>query len=381
MTDLTPRDDVKKAVSEILKRVDILVKQGELDQAMRELDRAKEIDPRNVYALAFEERIAGLREQVRQNKEAAEAKRIADLLAQKKAEEARRKTDEEQKKKDEEARTIILNRLKAEAEARATKEREQLEQRRKVIQAAAANVKSPVEAVATYKQVLHDVWSDGAATEEEQATLLELRETFSIPMSDHAKLEKEAKYECYLDAFRKAYAGDTVTPKAAKTLKELRLAFNISEEEHLQIEAQLLTRLQKEKKKASILVIDDDEKLLEILASTLDDSGYEVKALATSDEAYAILKHWSPDLILCDINLETSTMGGFTFYEKVQELEHLQDIPFIFLTGLTDEVLVRTGKELGVDDYLTKPISDQNLLATIRGKLKRFKKLKKGKKK
>jgi PleD family two-component response regulator len=68
-------------------------------------------------------------------------------------------------------------------------------------------------------------------------------------------------------------------------------------------------------------------------------------------------------------------MGGFTFYEKVREIDRLHDIPFIFLSGLTDEVLIRTGKELGVDDYLTKPFSDETLLATIKGKLKRFRQL------
>jgi DNA-binding response OmpR family regulator len=82
-----------------------------------------------------------------------------------------------------------------------------------------------------------------------------------------------------------------------------------------------------------------------------------------------------PDMIISDINLETSTMGGFTFYEKIRELEYLHNVPFIFLSGLTDEVLIRTGKELGVDDYLTKPFSDETLLATIKGKLKRFRKL------
>jgi PleD family two-component response regulator len=70
-------------------------------------------------------------------------------------------------------------------------------------------------------------------------------------------------------------------------------------------------------------------------------------------------------------------MGGFAFYEKVQELKNLQCIPFIFLSGLTDEALVRAGKELGVDDYLMKPISEQTLISTINGKLKRFKQLQK----
>jgi DNA-binding response OmpR family regulator len=107
----------------------------------------------------------------------------------------------------------------------------------------------------------------------------------------------------------------------------------------------------------------------------LEDSGFEVTSLSTSDEAYALLRKFIPDLILCDINLETSTMGGFTFYEKVQELKNVQNIPFVFLTGLTDEALVRTGKELGVDDYLMKPISEQTLVSTLRGKLKRFRQL------
>ena len=69
-------------------------------------------------------------------------------------------------------------------------------------------------------------------------------------------------------------------------------------------------------------------------------------------------------------------MGGFTFYEKIQELKNIQGIPFIFLTGLTDESLLRTGKELGADDYLLKPISEQVLVSALRGKLKRFKQLK-----
>ena len=126
-----------------------------------------------------------------------------------------------------------------------------------------------------------------------------------------------------------------------------------------------------------MLVIDDDMRLLELLATSLEDNGFDVTALSTSDEAYTLLRKFIPDLILCDINLETSTMDGFTFYEKVQELKNIQSVPFVFLTGLTDETLVRTGKELGVDDYLMKPISEQTLVSALRGKLKRFKQIKK----
>ena len=61
MHELTPRDDNKKIVSEVLKHVDQLIRKGDLDCAQREIIKAKELDPRNVYALALEERISTLK--------------------------------------------------------------------------------------------------------------------------------------------------------------------------------------------------------------------------------------------------------------------------------------------------------------------------------
>ncbi len=57
----TPRDDAKKVVSEVLKRVDQLIRSGNLDHAQLEVKKAKAVDPRNVYALALEERISTLK--------------------------------------------------------------------------------------------------------------------------------------------------------------------------------------------------------------------------------------------------------------------------------------------------------------------------------
>lgn len=232
-----------------------------------------------------------------------------------------------------------------------------------------------LETLERYKLVLSSVWADGAATQEEIATLEQLRQLLSVSHEEHDRIEKEVQLDTYVEAFKRAWNSGKISPKDVSILAELRERFKISMEKHLAIESRILWEIQPEKTRPTILVVDDDEHLLEVVAKTLNDAGYFTAPFSTSDEAYAYLLESSPDLILCDVNLRTSTMGGFAFYEKVRELQQTREIPFIFLSGLTDETLVRTGKELGVDDYLSKPVSEEILLATIRGKLRRYQEL------
>jgi PleD family two-component response regulator len=273
MPELTPRDDDRKRVSEILKRVDQLIKAQQYEQAQRETERAKEIDPRNVYIDAYQERILALIEQAKRDREAEEARRRAEEEARKRAEEERKKR-EEQRRKEEYERKLRLE-----------------EERRR---------------------------------QEEEL---------------HRKNEEEERRRKEVERQREVVADRPTQPS---------------------------------KQPAKVFLIDDDEKLLAVVKQTIADAGFDVSAFTTSDEAYKVLKTETPDLILSDINLETSTMGGFSFYERIQELDHLQDVPFVFISGLSDEVLVRMGKEMGIDDYITKPFSDQHLIAVIRGKIKRY---------
>ncbi len=57
-------------------------------------------------------------------------------------------------------------------------------------------------------------------------------------------------------------------------------------------------------------------------------------------------------------------------HEKIRELDSLHEVPCIFLGGLSDDVLIRTGTEMGLEGYVTKPVSDQSLIATIKDKIK-----------
>ncbi len=394
--ELTPRDDLRKQVSEILKRVDQLIRKGELPQAQLEVARAKELDPRNVYALAFEERIGNLLTQEHESQLAAKAKRAAEADAVRRFEEERAKAEEQRlrvsfptapsapqasapgRDKD------IITRIAGTDSSRrpATVPTPPPAPKQTAQSTPPVPVRPPEQSPAAhgedlrmYREYLESIWKTGAATPEELNQGESLRALLSVSASEHETMQREVRMKSYVDAVRQHLSGNAADAVRPVTLESLRTKYSITENEHSEIEAKLLEELQRGKKLPSILVIDDDTRLLSLLTDVLSNAGFDVIALPTSDEAFALLRKFRPDLILCDINLETSTMGGFTFYEKIQERPHLQDVPFVFLTGLTDEVLVRTGKELGVDDYLTKPISDATLVATLRGKLKRYRQL------
>ena len=124
-----------------------------------------------------------------------------------------------------------------------------------------------------------------------------------------------------------------------------------------------------ELKPSTILVVEDEKVTRLVIANLLKREGYNVVGAVDGVDALRVLKGEKPDLILSDIHMPN--MDGFAFFEKVQENPSVRQVPFIFLTSLTGQEHLMLGKELGVDDYLTKPIDRDLLLASIRGKLKR----------
>jgi CheY-like chemotaxis protein len=222
-----------------------------------------------------------------------------------------------------------------------------------------------------YREALAKAWNDGALTQDEERQLQELRAVLEILDAEHEVFEKEIKQSCYKEALAKHLSNNPTALSDGKSLAELQKTFNISQEENVQIQRFFMQ--QKEfNRRDKILIIDDDVQFLNMLATTMKDDGFDVTAVTTSDEAFKHLQQNIPDLILCDINLPNSTMNGFVFCEKIQANTSFQHIPFVFLTGLTDDKLAITGKELGADDYLMKPIAKNALLSTLHGRLKRF---------
>jgi len=116
----------------------------------------------------------------------------------------------------------------------------------------------------------------------------------------------------------------------------------------------------------SILVIDDDPRILRLVGHYLQREGYAVRTATRTSEAREQLSCLPPDLIILDVGLPGE--DGFAF---AREIRSQSTIPIIMLTGRSETVDKVVGLELGADDYMTKPFEERELLARIRSLLRR----------
>ncbi len=120
-----------------------------------------------------------------------------------------------------------------------------------------------------------------------------------------------------------------------------------------------------------ILVVEDNMDILKNLKITLESSNYNVITALGAEKALKELSTMDkvPDLILSDIMMPV--IDGYEFFLKISSNPTWNSIPFIFLSAKSSPDDVRLGKLLGADDYITKPFQMEDLLAVIKGKIRR----------
>jgi two-component system sensor histidine kinase/response regulator len=120
---------------------------------------------------------------------------------------------------------------------------------------------------------------------------------------------------------------------------------------------------------STVLVVDDDPQMLEVISFILGDEGYRVIEASSGEAALLRMERASPDLILSDAMMPG--MDGFAFCKRVRANPNWSQIPFIFLTARGRRTDLRHGMDLGADDYLMKPFEPEELLSAIRARLGR----------
>ena len=118
-----------------------------------------------------------------------------------------------------------------------------------------------------------------------------------------------------------------------------------------------------------ILVIEDEILLREGVSEILTYEGFQVFEAENGEDGILSANTYLPDLILCDILMPV--MDGYEVLNRIRKSEKTKLIPFIFMTALSERSDLRTGMELGSDDYITKPYTREELLSAIDTRLKR----------
>jgi len=121
--------------------------------------------------------------------------------------------------------------------------------------------------------------------------------------------------------------------------------------------------------KTLVLVADDEEDIRALVAFRLERAGYEVITAADGEEALTLATTRLPDLVVLDMMMPKAT--GLEVTRSLREHDETKDIPVILLTARAQEADVARGYEAGVDDYVKKPFSPQDLQLRVQTLLER----------
>ena len=119
----------------------------------------------------------------------------------------------------------------------------------------------------------------------------------------------------------------------------------------------------------SVLVVEDEEDIRELLSYNLLKEGYQVAGVASGEDALTTVESKPPDVILLDLLLPG--MDGLSVCRKLKASPATQSIPILMLTAKGEEGDIVAGLNLGADDYITKPFSPKVLLARLRAVMRR----------
>lgn len=115
-----------------------------------------------------------------------------------------------------------------------------------------------------------------------------------------------------------------------------------------------------------ILVVDDEPKIVEVVKSYLEQSGYEVFEAYNGKQALEIFEKIAPGLVVLDLMLP-----DFSGEEICQRIRKQSRVPIIMLTAKVEEEEILKGLDVGADDYITKPFSPRQLIARVAAVLRR----------
>ena len=125
------------------------------------------------------------------------------------------------------------------------------------------------------------------------------------------------------------------------------------------------------KKDITILLVDDEQDILEIVGYNLSQEGYKIVTAANGKEAIIAAKKERPQLIIMDVMMPE--MDGMEACENIRKIPELNEVIIAFLTARNEDYSQVAGFDAGADDYISKPIKPKLLVSKVKALLRRYK--------
>jgi len=230
-------------------------------------------------------------------------------------------------------------------------------------------VKMKERLLESYKAIL--VLMDASITPEHiDDLLLSLRGILDVSEDEHAQMLRSVQVNSYIDTLRASWQKGRITEEERELLTHLSTLYGITQEEQEYLTKDVKRQLGLPEDSAVILVVDDSRDILVFVDHILKKTYANIRTVGSVKEAAAQMKEELPSLILCDVMMPET--GGFAFYDLIQKGEYgeeVKSVPFIFMSGCSDEYMKKIAETLGVNNYLAKPFSKETLVKTVKDML------------
>ncbi len=364
-----------------LRQADSLAKKRQYAEAIRELEQALALDPKDMYARSFLERVRSQWTRQQDAEKAAQDDAESSLeermqLIPKYLAASERLMQEKNYKGAlrEIAKVYKLDPNNYYARAHSDRIEELMREQEESKTKRKAEVEEILEEsnetgdTIFYRELLHEYWFDGKLTADEESHLRSVRESFGISDADHERLSKEVRFDAYVEALRVAWIDGVISGEERRTLEFMRNRYSISPDESARAEARVQSLRQERPERERIVIVDGEKEHALSITKVLKKHGYNTMLTPGPEEALKLLDHVTPKALIMALKYGTSDMDGFELYRRVRYFPQFARIPVFLTVSATEKDVIHAAMRLGIDHVLQRPADPEFIVAALRGR-------------
>ena len=219
---------------------------------------------------------------------------------------------------------------------------------------------------------LEKAWLNGAPSETEGEELHKLAMSLTIPENVEQSLRREVKLKMYSNAVKEVIAKRQLLRSSSSTFEWLRKVYQVTMEEYLEYETKFLLDLVADQYKGTVLYVSPNVKSKDDLVPRLKAAGYAVVLSGNPEEALEKIEKVNPNIILCHTEFSPGSLSGIKFLHLLRATVKFNFIPFILLCQESEVSQLQSSELRHHEGYLKKPVDIDELMITMNEKLAHF---------